>query len=184
MKACTDCWWYTSGRFTLAEFFGLLIMHESSGNYNWMIFTAIAHAQQLYIGSNNSPYSPDGFSENGAFNNWAAYSQVAGETFIDPYVRGGVDIREYAGYGRDPARVMTEAAKAGTAMLYPTNLNPDKYNALSQYSSKQKTLVADLKDTGLKPYTYYEGGNQGIYYFTDVNDGAAIWYAMSWKKYW
>ena len=156
------------------------------------MLVAAAHAQQLYVGSWVDPYSPDGFSMNGAFNNWAAYSQVAGSTFITPYVRKGVDIRDYAGYGkfaeneerleREGHEVMVDAATARNAMLYPTNLNPDKDNALSQYGSEQYALVADLKDIGgLQPYTFYEGGDHGIYYFTDVDDGACIWYSMNWS---
>jgi RHS repeat-associated protein len=186
MKSATDAWWYSGGDFTFAMFCGLLLMHEGAGNDMFTNLNAIAAAQQLYVGGWNDPYSPNGYSIKGACNYWAGFSQSA-HIMVDLYIRGDQDISEYTGFGMrglaDPAGEMAKAKAYGNTMLYSA-IDPRRNDALSDYGSRLETWVDDLKNKGLKPNTYYPGGNQGIYYFTDRDNGASVWYSVNGYNLW
>lgn len=79
---------------------------------------------------------------------------------------------------------MERTAQLGYDVLNPEELNYDKDNALSNTGCDPNELVDLLKDEGPEPYTYYPGGSDGIYYFTYVGDGAAVWYSKNGWDYW
>jgi RHS repeat-associated protein len=186
MRSATDAWWYHDGDFTFAEFNGLLIMYEGAGFDLFMGYVATAISQQLYIGADYDPYCSSGPCMNGVFNFWAAYNQSPRE-LINKYVRGNEDIRNFRGYGglgaSNPEKTMELAAKHGNGMLYPESLDPDRYNALSKWGNNDE-FVVDLLNAGLEPRKYYSGGVKGIYFFTDITEGAVIFYSVYYKLYW
>jgi hypothetical protein len=96
---------------------------------------------------------------------------------------------------------MKEAEEYGSAMLHPKDHNFHSTNptahvtwsldnnpnsGLSDYGFGYRNLVKTLMANGLKPYTYYPGGNQGIYYFTDNSYGNnwAIWRSVEGIRNW
>jgi hypothetical protein len=209
MNSATGTWWNRDGKFTFEQFVGLLLMHEGAGNYLFSMLDAFAGAQQLYVGGGGGgaygPYCPSGPCQNGVFNYFAAFSQSA-RGLVDTYVKGGTDIRAYTGYGgRGPGqttRVMKEADEYGSAMLHPKHqefttttqpishvtwdLDRNRNSGLSNYGFGYKNLVDTLIANGLDPYTYYPGGNQGIYYFTDGQYGNkyAVWLSVDGARIW
>jgi len=206
MKSATDTWWNQGGNFTFEQFVGLLLMQEGAGNYLFSMLDAFAGAQQLYVGGGAKgaygPYCPAEPCHNGVFNYWAAFSQSS-RNLVNIYVKGHADISTLPVYGgRDPARVLRDATDYGSAMLHPKHqdftttmqpishvtwdLDSNQNSGLSDYGNDYYALVASLKSSGngFLPYTYYPGGKQGIYYFTDTDDRAAVWFSANGSQTW
>ena len=166
---------------------------------------AIVAAQQLYVGGWNPPYCPSGKAcTNGAYNFWAAYSQSA-QRQIDLFVRGDKPVdgvnQGYSGYfgafgnpGATPTHtvedIMMEARALGHAMLYPENLNMDRWNALSQCGNTPDQVNFLLQLSGNDPAfadlhqgVFYPSGykDTGLYFFT--TDGNGIWSSVDFWRY-
>lgn len=190
MKSDTDAWWYDDGDFTFEEFNGLLAIHEGAGNELYANLWAIMSAQQLYVGGFNDPYCQSGPCMNGTFNFWAAYSGSSW-MLVNMYVKGDKDIKDYVGYGgrgiSSPADTMKQARILGNSILHPKVLDPRRNDSLSNCGN-DPSLVTKLLNTlitsqdDIKPNTFYPGGNQGIYYYTQ--NGYGVWYSVNgWNKW-
>jgi len=196
MRSQTTAWWYTGDVFTTDQFVGLLLMTEGKDNPTFMSLNDIAGAQQLYVGANDlQPYCPSGLCINGAFN-YLSTLQSVNANLLTPYVKGNGDVTQYRGCsgcaGKTAGDIMQDAdtyAKAmldperyGNTIMYPVPwpLNKDANDALSQFSSNQTDLVADLLGE-MNPNQFYPGGYKGIYYFTA--DGS-VWYSTNYKLHW
>jgi hypothetical protein len=153
MAAATTGWWQAGGAFTLETFVGLMLMHEAAGNVEWLTLIAQATAQQLYVGGNRPAYCPSGPCVNGVFNFLAAYSESV-HRLVDRYIRGGLSILNYLGYGglgrkgaSEIQQRLGEATLAGHQALHPKTLNPDRYNAPTDWGNFGDINIA-LTDKG------------------------------------
>src|SRR5574337_934433 len=164
MKGSACGWWNaeTDGQLTFEEFNGLWIIEEGAGQRMPEEWVAKAAAQQLYVGASWPPYCPGGVGScfNGAFNFWAAYSEIVHDQ-IWAYIRGTTPIEQYTAYGYDPGvfpkggeaiRIMDRAQELGYQMLYPTTLDPVRNhgpsiwgnrNAWTQFIPNDQALGSD-----------------------------------------
>ncbi len=200
MKGYPDGWWQKHPnqpiyKFTFEVFIGLMIVHEGAGMDINENLTAELTAQQLYIGGWNPAYCSMGqCSQNAAANQWGAQSQSVG-LILDAYVRGTKDISEFSSYHGDQNKEIEIALEMGNKALHPSSLNLDKDNALSVYGNDAAWVIKINREAEnpeskyMKRYAYHvypDGDPRSIYYFTGVNDGAAVYASTNqqncWKK--
>ena len=199
MKNYSGGWWQkhpdqSKYKFTFEVFIGLLIVHEGAGQETFENLIAELMSQQLYVGSWNPAYCSMGqCSQNAAANQWGAQSQSI-HGLVDPYVRQNKDIKDFPTYhdGDDPNKEVEAAWKYGNMALHPSSLNLDVDNALSvcgndpDWVRKINKAAEDPKNE-MKRYAYKEyrdGYPRSIYYFTGVNDGAAVYASKNQQNCW
>jgi hypothetical protein len=203
MKNYTQGWWHKHPnqkeyKFTFEVFIGLMIIHEGAGQKVTEELVREVVSQQLYVGGWNTAYCSIGqCSENAAANQWAAQSQSI-HGLLDEYVRlKRKEIKEYDGYGQrglsKPNEQIEIAQQLGNNALHPASLNYDKNNALSVCGNgetnwvRKINIAAEKPDNDMKRYAYKvyrDGYPRSIYYFTGVNDGAAVYASVNQTLCW
>jgi YD repeat-containing protein len=193
MKDYKEGWWYDdNGSFPFATFIGLLIIHEGSGVKQIEELTALAVAQQLYVGGFTPAYcagTPGSCSDNAIANNWAAYSGSL-HFLVKAYILEDRPIEGYTGFGgrgkEDPVKERKRGQELGSQLIYPSGLIYDQNAGMSQYGSDFDNSVFDkFYKAGIKSYNYIPNAKSNeIFYITPQNDGGNIFYSINQANYW